>query len=319
MSELMDIDEAIQDSIPTNDESDSEGEEPEDQPEGKEGGEKKEGEEEEEKEGIEGYDDTEKEKAEGDEKTDSESEKTDTDEPPVKKPKKNRYQERIDTMTREKYEREARIAELEDQLNNKSPELPPEPDPAKYTFDRNIQGDMERARDQYNQDLGKWKSEVERINKSYENRDKEKTDRERSAYFEKMSKETSVYGDFETANRTLANVKSTQQIHEALATDEHNTDLFCFLGNPKNSAILDRVLRAKGYQQSRILAEISFKLQYHKNAAQRQPSKAPPPTGKPKGGRSGGSTGTNLDKASFETVSSALAKAENRLNKKWIT
>lgn len=328
MSDLTDIDNAIQDSFSTNDESNLESEELETQDEGKEGGKKtqkgKKEEEPESKDGvIEGYDDTDaaNKPAEGDEKdekTDDEVNIDDELEQPEKKKKRNRYQERIDTLTRDKYESQARIAELEEQINSKPPELPPEPNPADYTFDKNKQGDLERARDQFNQDVGAWRAEVERIKTAHENRGTAKVEQEKEKYHTKMSKETSVYGDYATANQTLTNVPLTHEIHNALVHDENNTDLFCFLGNPKNARHLETVLKAKGYRQSQLLAEISFKLQYHKNNAKRKPSNNPPPGGKPKGGESGSGKSRNLDNASFETVSKALAEAEKRQRNQFV-
>lgn len=329
--DLTGIDEAIQESIPTNDELDLEGAEPEGEPEGKEEESKekkpkeddKEGETKTEKDGIEGYDDSEKdEKPEGDEKKEGEEEEEsepEDNEPPVKKPKKNRYWERINNITRERNEARDRLAELEEQINSKPPELPPEPNPADYRFDKNKQGDYERASAQYHQDVGKWQAEVERIKDAHENRSTHKVDQEKATYHEKMANDTSVYGDYATANRTLANVPLSAEIHDALVHDEHNTDLFCFLGNPKNSKYLDMVQSAKGYRQAKLLTEISFKLQYHKNNAKRKTSKNPPPTGKPKGGKSVGGSGKNLDKSSFEDYSKAMSKAQRKLNKQWVT
>jgi len=233
---------------------------------------------------------------------------------PPKKPKRNKFQERIDQKTREVYELRQKLAEYEAKVESAPPELPAEPDPNKYTFDKNIQGDRERAIAQYNQDVGKWQAECERINAEHENRGVKRIQTEQQKYFSKMANEKSIYGDYTTAVQTLGSYKMTPELHEALLHDDNNTDLFCFLGNPKNQVAANEVFSLKGYQQARKLAEISFKLQAAKARQKAKPSSAKAPVGKPKGGKAGAG-GIDFEKMSDADYRKIMGKAKAKLGK----
>lgn len=230
------------------------------------------------------------------------------------KPKKNRFQERIDQKTREAYELRQRVEELEAKIESVPPEFPPKPDPNKYTFDKNVQGDRERAIAQFNKDVGKWEAACESIKTAHENKGAQRIQSEQQRYFSKMAAEKSVYGDYGTAVQTLGSFKMTPELHEALAHDDNNTDLFCFLGNPKNRAVANEVFGLKGYSQARKLAEISFKLQAAKSRQQAKPSNAKSPIGKPKGGK-GGAGGIDFDKMPDAEYRKLMGKAKAKLGK----
>lgn len=243
-----------------------------------------------------------------------EEDETEEKKEPPKKPKKNRFQERIDQKTREAYELRQRLEELETKLESVPPELPPKPDPNKYTFDKNVQGDRERAIAQFNQDVGKWEAACESIKTEHENKGAQRIQSEQQRYFSKMAAEKSVYGDYGTAVQTLGSFKMTPELHEALAHDDNNTDLFCFLGNPKNRAVANEVFGLKGYSQARKLAEISFKLQAAKTRQRAKPSSAKAPVGKPKGGK-GGAGGIDFEKMSDADYRKMMGKAKANIRK----
>lgn len=301
MSDMNELDSAIEAAFPPEtDTSQAEGGENEGQP----------GDGEEEQEATEGQEgekggETDPEGVTGDEK-----EGQNKPDEPAKPKKKDRYQERIDHKTRENYELKARIAQLEEERDAKPPELPPQPDPANYRY-RNEEERIQAQR-QFDYDMGKWQSEVERINTEHANRGQVKIQNEQRQYFTKMSGEKSIYGEYDTALRNLSNYKMTPELHNALLHDSNNTDLFCFLGN--NPKLADEVFKLRGYQQSYRLAEISYKLQAAKVRSKAKPSSAPAPTGKPKGG-SGGKGGKSLADMSDTEYRNAMKKAKAKLSK----
>jgi hypothetical protein len=129
-----------------------------------------------------------------------------------------------------------------------------------------------------------------------------------------MASEKSVFGDYDSAVRTLGSFKMTPELHEALSHDENNTDLFCFLGNPKNHSIAEDVFSLKGYAQARKLAEISFKLQAAKARQKAKPSKSKPPVNKPKGGKGGGG-GIDFDNMPDAKYREIMGKAKAKIGK----
>jgi hypothetical protein len=230
------------------------------------------------------------------------------------KPKKNRFQERIDYKTQENRELRQKLEELEAQIESKPPELPPAPDPNKYTFDKRIKGDFERAQAKYYQDVGKWEAQCETVKSEHEGRGTQRVQKEQQRYFSKMASEKSFYGDYDTAVRTLGSFKMTPELHEALSHDDNNTDLFCFLGNPKHHSIAEEVFSMKGYSQARKLAEISFKLQAAKARQKAKPSGSKPPVSKPKGGK-GGSGGLDFEKMNDADYLKLMGKAKAKIGK----
>lgn len=250
----------------------------------------------------------------GEKETGSEEKDTGESDPKKKKPRRNRYQERLDTLTRERYEAQARIEELEDQLFNKPPELPPQPNPTAF---RDQQGNVDQRALDFA--TGKWQAEVDRINQEFAQREQRKMLKERERYHQKISKEKSIYGDYQTALRNLDDLPMTPELHTALLHDENATDLFCFLGS--NRRIAEDVLKLRGHQQSLKLAEISQKLQAAKNRPKLKKSSNPPPTGKPKKGTVGKSGGTTkkFDDLSFEEHCKQMQKAEERKRMAFVT
>ncbi len=228
------------------------------------------------------------------------------------KPKRNKFQERIDEKTREVYELRQKLETIQAELESKPPELPPKPDPSKYTFDKTVKGDFERAQAQYHQDVGKWEAKCESITTAHEKRGEQRIQAEQQKYFSKMSAEKSIFGDYDTAVRSLSSYAMTPELHEALATDDNNTDLFCFLGNPKNHTIAEKAMTLKGYAQSRYLAEISFKLQAAKTRQQAKPSNSKSPVGKPKGGKGGGGA-LDIEKMSDSEYRKLMGKAKAKV------
>lgn len=245
-------------------------------------------------------------------KTEEDEKNTNKDQTP--KPKKNRFQERIDQKTRENHELRQKLEEYEAKLESIPPELPPKPDPSKYTYDKTIKGDYERAVAQYNQDIGKWEKTCESITAEHANKGKARIQREQQQYFSKIASEKSIYGDYNTAVRSLGSYQMTPELHEALLHDENNTDLFCFLGNPKNNKFAEQVFGLKGYAQARKLAELSFKLQAAKARQQAKKGTDSLPVGKPKGGKGGGG-GIDFDKMSDADYRKVMGKAKAKLGK----
>lgn len=233
---------------------------------------------------------------------------------PEPKPKKNRAQERINQKTREIYELRRLNEELQAKIESKPPEFPEKPDPTKYTFDKNIKGDYERAVAKFNQDVGKWEASCEAIKLDHENAGTRRIQGEQQRYFSKMAADKSIYGDYNTSVKTLGNYPVTPELHQALLHDENNTDLFCFLGNPKNHAIAEDVFSLKGYVQSRKLAEISFKLQAAKTRQQAKPGNKSVPVSKPKGGRSGAG-GVDFEKMSDAQYREVMGKAKAKVGR----
>lgn len=253
-----------------------------------------------------------------DDETLTEDDKEKKQEPPQKLSRAEmraaQIQENIKNLTTEKYRLMQENEQLRLEQESRPPEFPPKPDPNKYTFDKNVQGDRERAIAQFNQDVGKWEAACESIKTAHENKGAQRIQSEQQRYFSKMAAEKSVYGDYGTAVQTLGSFKMTPELHEALAHDDNNTDLFCFLGNPKNRAVANEVFGLKGYSQARKLAEISVKLQAAKSRQQAKPSSAKTPVGKPKGGK-GGAGGIDFDKMSDADYRKLMGKAKAKLGK----
>jgi hypothetical protein len=312
-TDLMDIDAAIEESLPT--ESEPEGDEPTDEGKQDESGDDK-GKKDEPDEGKEGKEGKEGEKpdkpAEEGKEGEEPREKPDETEPEPPK-KKNRYNERLEYVAAERARLRRENEELRQQLESKEPELPPQPDPQKYQFDPNIPGQRDAAVARYNQDLGKWQADVERITEEHKNRDQTRVRREQEEYFHKMSAEKSIYGDFQTSVRRLAHLQITPELHDALKHEDNAADLFNFLGSRPD--IAESVLSMRGYQQARKLAEIALKLRYAQERKKTKQTKAPePPAKTPKQGSGGGGV-KKLDDLSFEEHSRMMLKAEEKRRK----
>jgi hypothetical protein len=315
MDLLGDIDTAIEEAIPTEEKPPVDDEESTtDDGKGEDSEETEETEEEEEsEESTDGDEDGDE--SDGEEKPDETEKKGD------KKPK-SRYQKRteelqksIDELTRERYALRAENNSLKEQHDSKPPELPPKPDPEKYTYTTGNQEEEAEAVARYNQDLGKWNAECELIKKNHANRHNIRIQEEMGQYFRKMESEKSEYGDYNKAYRNISDNKfMNAEFHNALKDSPNSTDLFCFLGNRPD--IARSVFELKGFALSRKLAEISVKLELAKSRQKTKSSKAPKPPAKVKG--HGGKAKVLSDNSSFEEISDALVKAQNKLSKKWI-
>lgn len=314
MGNLSDIDTAIEEALPgeeVNDETVDDNDTSTDDGEA-EGSDKPEESEEEESE--ESTDDD-----EGEESEESE-EKTDvTDDKGNKKPK-SRYEKRVEEkqkiineLTTQQYALRAEVENLREQQDSKPPELPPKPDASKYTYHEGNEEEEAAAVAKYNQDVGKWEVQCEQIKKAHENRHNVRIQEDMAKYFQKMSGEKSVYGDYNQAYRNISENKlMNAEFHEALKSDPNNTDLFCFLGNRPD--IARKVFSLKGHALSRELAKISVKLDMAKGKQKNKTSKAPKPPAKVKTG-GGGGAGKKLEDMTDAEYRKVMGKAKAKLNR----
>jgi hypothetical protein len=292
--DLMDIDTAIEESFPTNEdeevvEKDDETTEEDDSKDGDKSETEEEGEKEAEKE------DEKEEEKKDDDSEEEEDEKTEKKPPEKKARKENKVQKRFDEMTRERYQLRKENEELRRRLESREPEIPEQPDPKKFKNQRD-----------YDFAMGQWQAKVEVIKHESEQREQTRIQNETQQYQAKIQSEKSKYEDFDRALQNIAHIDITPELHDALYHSDNATQLLYFLG--KNPSIAEDVLSMSSHKQSRKLAEISIKL---KNAGKKKKvvSDAPKPPAKVKKG-SGTSPAKNIDNMSFEEHCQLMRKEE---------
>ena len=292
MNDVMDLETAIQDSFPAQDDdivddtddiddSDEKNTEGDDNKSGK----KKEGE----GDTKEGESDEKADKKMGDdEKKEGDDEKTDEKTDAKPKKKRNRFQERIDAKTRENYQLRREIEAIRAEKQNKEPELPPEPDLKDYYTPDGKQFDQRR----YDFDTGQWRAKVESINVRNEERKQERITREFNTYNEKIKEDVAKYDDAHNACRTFVSYFESEGMlpdafHNAFMALENPGEVVYFLG--KNTQHLESLLNLSPYQQSMKLAELGVHIK-RVLGKKKLKSNAPPPAAKIKGGKSGAPT-----------------------------
>lgn len=217
----------------------------------------------------------------GDDESDSETDENEPDKKETRYQKRtSQLQQNINDLTKQRYQLERENEEYRRASEDRKPDLPPQPDPNSYSY--KTEEERVAAQRQYDYDMGQWNSKVESINEQHSKRDEVRIQKEQQHYFAKMEKEPSVFGKYNDAVKSLENLKMTPELHSALQHEDNSADLFCFLGS--NPGIAKTVLSMPGYQQARELAKISLKLSSAVDRQKNKKSKAPKPAAKtPKG------------------------------------
>lgn len=297
-TDLLGIDAAIEKSFPSQEEP-NEPEKPDSSKDDAEEGEPIEGEEKEEKSEEEDSD-------EGTEKGDETDKKAD-EQPPKKKEKADRFQKRIDDLTREKYEYRRRIEDLERRIEERPPELPPQPDPRQFAT---ADGQFDQRR--YDFAMGQWQAIVNGINAEVEQRGQRRFEAEKEQARAKIAADKGRYEDFDATVRSIAFMRDTPELITALRTMDNATDVLYFLG--KNPRIADQIDQMHGTEQAIQLATIGTKLKLATERKTKRVSSAPPPPAKVKGK---GPTTRDFDKLDFADHVRMMQEAEKRLAKKF--
>jgi hypothetical protein len=270
--ELIDIDGAIDESFPAQNEETTEENEEEG---GEESKEKKEGEE---KKGS-SEEGEENEEEEGEEETEGKKK------PDAKKEKPNRAQKRIDTLTRRNYELQRRLEEIERQSEQAAEELPPQPNPSEFKTQR-----------EYDFAMGKWQAEVAAAEKIKETSKTAKINGEISQWNAKITRDMSKYEDLADSYEEFKQLPLTPALHEAMYHEKDAAHLVRFLG--KNLDVAERILRLSPTQQAMKFGEICTKMRAAENRKTNVVSNAPKPGKKLSGG--GGASKKDPSKMSAE-------------------
>lgn len=220
------------------------------------------------------------------------------------KPKKNRLQDRINQLTRDKYELRQKLAEIQAEEESEEPELPQAPaapNPRHFS----TQEAYNKAVRDYDFAMGQHQAQIRQINSQREQADVNRIETEKQTYQQKIAADKGKYKDFDVVIQSMAHVPLSEQLHNTLVMIDNPADLVYFLG--KNPAIADGVLSLKGHAQTVKLAEISVKI---KNASKPKNlvSEAPKPAGKV----SGGGSSKNFDNLSFEEHCRTMDKLERK-------
>lgn len=222
---------------------------------------------------------------------DIDKEKTETLET---KPKEKRSDRRVNELLKERYALRRENEELKSKVKPKAIEPPKKPNPKDYKYNPDDPKSIEEAQRKYDFDNGKYESELKGHEEKVVNQKKERENKElnrikseQDEYGARIEKGKLEYADYDEA---FANIKNTFEMTEALHTSlldsEDPAGLLRFLG--KNTAIAEKVLSYNTTRQAITLAKIDAKLILAKDRKIVRVSKAPAPTAKVKGGRTGG-------------------------------
>ncbi len=216
-------------------------------------------------------------------------------EKPDQKHKSNKgYQKRIDKLTREKYEREARVAELERKLQEISQQ---QAQPAVQQTQQRVEGkprlDQFQNYNDYVEALADWKFEQRQIQAQAEaaqraqmeaaQRQQEELREKVESYKERVASTVEKYADWDEV--TKKNVIVPEAASMAIIESENGPDVTYYLG--KHPEVIEELHDLTPVQQISRIAAISYEIAHP--GSRRVQTKAPAPV-QPVGGSSQGTT-----------------------------
>jgi hypothetical protein len=278
--EQMDLDTAIEASLPTENEPEVN---PKDDGDGAEKGSIDEKGDEANPEKV-GEKDVERVKKEGeDEDGDPDKNKADPSEKPLKH---NRADKRIDELLKDRYELRRKISELESKIKPDVPEPPKKPESKDFEFDpkdpesvKKAQREFDFAMGKYESDLKSHKDKVAATEAEKEDKERARIDDEKSQYAARIEEGKKEYPDYDKAFRNIADsFEMTEALHETLLESKDPAGLLRFLG--LNTGIAEKILSLPTARQAIKLAEIDVKLKYAKERKLKVSSSAPAPAAK---------------------------------------